>query len=134
MRRHVELGCLVEKLPLRGRSILVVEDEPLIALHIADCFRQAGAAVYSAHNLQDGLRLAGHPDLCAAIVDFGLGDGNGVGLCEHLRERGIPFVLHTGYTNPSEACGADIVVPKPADPSDLVTTITRLIRPEQGTS
>jgi DNA-binding response OmpR family regulator len=119
---------------LRGRAILVVEDERLIALDIADCFRQAGASVYSARNLREGLRLAGQPDLSAAVVDFGLGDGDGAGLCELLKTRGVPFVLHTGYAHPSEACQSGVLVPKPAAPMELVTTVARLIRPEQRTS
>ena len=134
MSRHAQLGCLVEQLPLRGRSILVVEDEPLIALDITDSFRSAGASVYSARNVQDGLRLAVHPDLSAAVVDFGLGDGDGAGLCELLRERGVPFVLHTGYTHPSEACQSGVLVPKPAAPMELVTTVTRLMRSEHLSS
>jgi DNA-binding response OmpR family regulator len=78
---------------LQERSILVVEDGPLIALNIVDCFRQVGASVLSAHNLRDGLRLAGHPDLSAAVVDFGSRDGDGAALCERLAERSIPFVM-----------------------------------------
>jgi DNA-binding response OmpR family regulator len=131
MRRHAELGYLMEPSPLRGRSILVVEDEPLVALDIVDCFRQAGASVYSAHNLRDGLRLAHHPDLSAAVVDFGLGDGDGAGLCDLLKERGVPFVLHTGYAHPSEACRSGVLVPKPAAPMELVTTVTRLLQSER---
>jgi len=65
----------MRKGPLAGRSILIVEDEPLIALDIAEGFQNAGASVFSGHNLQDGLRLAGHPDLSAAVVDFGLRSG-----------------------------------------------------------
>jgi hypothetical protein len=39
---------------LAGRSVLIVEDE-LIALDIVDCFRKAGASVFIAHKLEDGL-------------------------------------------------------------------------------
>jgi|SRR6185503_3445390 len=113
---------------LAGHSILVVEDEPLIALHIAECFRAAGASVFTAHNLRDGLRLAGHPDLSVAIVDFGLSDGDGTGLCERLKGRGIPFVLHTGYTHVSEACRSGVVIPKPASPAELVSAVARLLK------
>jgi DNA-binding response OmpR family regulator len=87
MTEHVVLGCRVQLLPLRGRSILVVEDEPLIAFDIVECFRKAGASVLTAHNLRDGLCLAGHPDLSAAVVDFGLSDGDGTALCERLTRR-----------------------------------------------
>jgi DNA-binding response OmpR family regulator len=118
----------VEALVLRGRSILVVEDEPLIALDIVDCFRQAGASVLSAHNLRDGLRLAGHPDLSAAVVDFGLRDGDGTALWERLAERSIPFVIHSGYGHVQDVCHAGCaIVPKPADPKDLVSAVAGLL-------
>jgi len=83
---------------LAGHTILVVEDEPLIALTIVEDFKAAGASVHTAYNLCDGLRLADHPDLSAAVVDFGLSDGQGSTLCERLNERHVPFILHTGYT------------------------------------
>jgi DNA-binding response OmpR family regulator len=117
----------MRKWPLAGRSILIVEDEPLIALDIAEGFRSAGASVLSAHNLQDGLRFAGHADLSAAVLDFGLSDGEGTALCERLKERHIPFVLHTGYQHINEACHAGVLVPKPAAPAELVSTIASLL-------
>jgi CheY-like chemotaxis protein len=80
---------------LVGHTILVVEDEPLIALAIVEDFKAAGASVHTAYNLSDGLRLADHPDLSAAVVDFGLSDGKGSALCERLNERQVPFILHT---------------------------------------
>lgn len=112
---------------LIGHTILVVEDEPLIALDIVEGFKAAGALVHSAHTLRDGLRLAAHPDLSAAVVDFGLSDGEAGALCERLSDRQVPFVLHTGYSHVHEACRSGIVVPKPASPQDLVSTIERLL-------
>ena len=122
----------MQALALRGRSILVVEDEPLIAHDIVDCFRSAGASVLIAHRLEDGLRLAGHPDFSAAVLDFDLSDGECTAVCECLDERGIPFVLHSEYTHVHEACLAGTVIPKPADPTELVATIARLLHPEEG--
>ena len=55
-------------LSLTRRNILVVENEPLIALDIADCLRAAGASVRTAHSLAAGLRLAAHRDLSAAVL------------------------------------------------------------------
>lgn len=117
---------------LSGHTILVVEDEPLVALDIVESFKQAGASVYTACNLHDGLRLAGHPDLSAAIVDFGLSDGEGTALCERLNERGLPFVLHTGYTHVHEACRTGVVVHKPATAFQLVSTVEKLLHREAG--
>jgi DNA-binding response OmpR family regulator len=117
----------VGSVSLAGSSILIVEDETLIALDIAEGFRKAGASVMMAHQLQEGLRLAGHPSLSAAVLDFGLRDGDGTALCERLKERGIPFVLHSGYQHVHEACHAGVMVPKPALPSELVSTIAGLL-------
>ena len=114
--------------PLTGRSILLVEDEPIIALDIAQGFRAAGAVVFIASNLIDGIRLADHPDLSAAVLDFGLSDGHGTALCERLNQRGIPFLLHTGYPHVKGACSSAMIVPKPAAPSQLVSAIEGLIK------
>ena len=113
---------------LAGHTILVVEDEPLIVLAIVEDFKAAGASVHTAYNLCDGLRLSDHPDLSAAVVDFGLSDGKGSALCERLNERQVPFVLHTGYTHVHEACRLGIVVPKPAAPGQLVSEVERLLQ------
>ena len=117
----------MDAFPLRGHSVLIVEDEPLIELDIVDCFRKAGASVLTAHRLADGLRMAGLSELSAAVVDFGLSDGDGSALCERLKERGIPFVLHSGYSHVHHACRDAVLVPKPANPEVLVSAIARLL-------
>ena len=122
----------MNRVALSGHSILVVEDEPLIAMHIAEGLRKAGASVMTAHTLCDGLRLAGHPDLTAAIIDFRLRDDDGTALCERLHQRGVPFVLHTGYSHVDEACRRGVVVMKPATPEQLAMAIDAMIaRPRQ---
>ena len=113
---------------LTGHTILVVEDEPLVAFDVVESFKAAGAFVHAAHNLRDGMRLAAHPDLSAAVLDFGLSDGEGSALCERLNERRVPFVLHTGYTHVHESCRPGIVIQKPAAPEQLVSAIERLLQ------
>jgi DNA-binding response OmpR family regulator len=120
-------------MPLAGHSVLVVEDEPLIALDIVHCFRAAGASILIAYRLEDGLRLAEDPDISAAVLDFGFRDGDSSALCARLNERGIPFVLHSGYSDiPAEACTKGTVVPKPAVPAELVNVVTSLLQPTAG--
>jgi DNA-binding NtrC family response regulator len=112
---------------LAGRSILVVEDEPLIALAIANAFEGAGAQVKSAHTLADAKHLVEVDGLSAAVLDFGLRDGDADPLVDRLTARGIPFLLHSGYAHVGDAYRAGIVVPKPADPSALVDTLARAL-------
>ena len=83
-------------------------------MNIADGLREAGAEVMVASSLCEGLRLAGHPKLAAAVVDYRLNDGDGAALCESLNQRGVPFVLHTGFARVPEASRTGAMVPKPA--------------------
>lgn len=114
---------------LSGHTVLIVEDEPLIALDIAEALRDAGASVLTAHRLADGLRLARHPDLSAGVLDFGLSDGLGTELCHALTQRGVPFVLHSGYQHVHDACRPGIVVAKPAAPQHIVNVIEKMLSP-----
>ena len=79
--------------PLSGKHILVVEDEPLIALDLADLMTEAGAMVIGpAHSLADAQALVestpGRID--GALLDIDLGDQLIWPLATVLHERGIP--------------------------------------------
>jgi DNA-binding response OmpR family regulator len=110
-----------------GRTILIVEDEPLIAIEIADRFSNAGARVLTATNLRDGMRLAEHPEVSAAILDFGLHSGDSAAMCRRLRERRVPFVIYSGYPREQIACDDAAFVAKPASTDVLLTTIAGLL-------
>ena len=110
-----------------GRSILVVGDEPLIALDIAATFECAGARVLRAGSLREGLCAVDHRDLSAAVVDYRLADGDSSALCERLLERGVPFVVYSGYRELHEACRQGVCLSKPADPGFLLATVADLV-------
>jgi CheY-like chemotaxis protein len=81
---------------LAGRSILIVEDEPLIALEVHAAFSAAGASIMSAADSREALRMISLPDLSAAVVDINLGRGDDCSaVCKRLSDRGIPFVFYT---------------------------------------
>ena len=112
---------------LSGHTILVVEDEPLIALDIVSGFERAGAAVSVARSLADARNLVEHDGISAAIVDFGLVDGDARELCARLDQKHIPFVLHSGYSHTGMASPPAAVVPKPANPDQLVDAVGQLL-------
>ena len=114
--------------PLVGRLILIVEDEPLIALDIRRSFEAAGARVVVMRTLQTALAAVEDPDLSAAILDHMLGKDDSSQLCERLKERDIPFVIHSGYSNLEGACSDGVEIDKPTPPQLLVTTIAGLLR------
>ena len=82
---------------LHGQTILIVEDEPFIALDIAATLSAAGAEVISAQHLGDAFEAAQNADISAAVLDVNLGDGDCGPVCEVLARRQVPFIFHTGY-------------------------------------
>jgi CheY-like chemotaxis protein len=112
---------------LKGRWILIVEDEPLVALDILNSLTNAGASVLSAATLQEGLRLAEHPQLSAAILDLALGEHNSAPLCTRLMQRRIPFVIYTGYAEVPAACHGGVIVSKPATPDTLLGALAQML-------
>jgi DNA-binding response OmpR family regulator len=112
---------------LAGRSILIVEDEPLIAIEIVDAFKTAGAAIATTTSLKQALVLVEHEDLAAAILDHALGDGDSSQLCARLKERDIPFVIYSGFSKVDGVCSDGPLVQKPASTDVLIATVEGLL-------
>ena len=113
---------------LAGCSILVCEDEPLIALSIADAFTGAGARVVTARSFASALIAVENEVPSAVILDHTLSDGESSQFCKRLKQRNIPYVVHSGYSNLDGACSEAVLVPKPANPDVLVTAVLGLLR------
>jgi CheY-like chemotaxis protein len=113
--------------PLRGRSILVVEDQPLIAMDVVQGLEVAGASVSAARTLRDALDKVEAPGLSAAILDHRLNDGDSSQICERLDARNIPFIVYSGYPRSAGACSEGKQVSKPATPQELVIAVVDLL-------
>jgi DNA-binding response OmpR family regulator len=114
---------------LNGRSVLLVEDEPLISLEMATVFEGAGAKVLPARTLAEAVRLIGQDGVSAAVLDYGLGGESVSTLCGYLLERGIPFMFYTGHGHVQESYPGTVVVEKPASGDALLTALARLAAP-----
>lgn len=114
---------------LLGHSVLIVEDEPLIALELRDALRAAGARILAATNIKDALALILHARICAAIVDVNLNGYDCSSVCCALTIRSIPFVFYTGYSSAAtlSAWPHAPAINKPAEGTTMVETIVRLI-------
>ncbi len=113
---------------LEGRSILIVEDEPLIVMDITQAFEATGAALTTTNTLKHALILVEHDGLSGAILDHALGDGDSSQLCARLKERGIPFMIYSGFNTLSGACQGALHISKPAGDGVLVAAMEGLIR------
>ena len=79
--------------------------------------------------LIDALRIAGHADLSAAVLDLDLGDDNSTVVCRDLSERAIPFLFYSGYDAAyvRDKWPDATVVIKPAGEQVLITALRHLI-------
>jgi CheY-like chemotaxis protein len=81
--------------PLLGQSILIVEDEALIALDLHQTLRDSGASVLAATSLGEGLDMLTYAEVTAAVLDMNLGGSDCSPLCTELHARSIPFLFYT---------------------------------------
>ena len=113
---------------LEGRSILIVEDEPLIVMDITQQFEATGAALTTTNTLKHALILVEHDGLSGAILDHALGGENSSLLCARLKARGIPFMIYSGYDTVEGPCKDALHISKPAADGALVAAMEGLIR------
>ena len=79
-------------------DVLVVEDDPIIALDFEDTIRRFGVrTVRTAGSVTRALQLIEErvPDF--ALLDVGLGHEKSFAIAERLEALGIPFAFVTGY-------------------------------------
>lgn len=116
---------------LSGRSILIVEDESLIALLLLDALEEAGASVVGpCYTLAECIRFAKHEHIDAAVLDVDLAGEDVFPAADELRSRGIPFLFHTGHAYRSELqsrYGGVTVCRKPTAMTSVVDLLERLI-------
>lgn len=106
---------------LAGRRVLVIEDEPLVAMLLEDALSEIGCEVAGvASRFQDALDKARSLSFDVAILDFNLNGQQTFGIAETLLGRGMPFVIATGYgvmSLPASLQGP--VLQKPFQQNDL---------------
>jgi CheY-like chemotaxis protein len=83
---------------MAARRILIVEDEPMIAMMVEDFLEELGWDVVGcASGMERALAMARDADIDAALLDVNLSGQDTFGVPDILSERHIPFVFATGY-------------------------------------
>jgi two-component sensor histidine kinase len=105
-----------------GDEVLLVEDEPLIAMMLTDMLSELGLQVDGPHGtLKDALTAAKSNKVKAAILDVNLAGEKIYPVASVLNERSIPFVFITGYARDSidPRFGHVLVLQKPIERQKL---------------
>lgn len=119
--------------------ILVVEDEPVLALRLQQTLEAAGFAVDVAYDGEDGWHLGDTEPYDAAVLDLGLPKIDGVSILQRWRAAGrrLPVLILTARSRWSEKmagfqAGADDYMTKPFEMDEVVYRLRALIRRAAG--
>ncbi len=123
---------------LQGARILVVEDEPIIAMELQSVFEDKGAVVVGpARTLEAALRHAGKAQISAAVLDLRLGPEPIAPVARLLRARDIPFLFYSGQprNDPLRAEWPEaLFLSKPATTHQLMIAVLSLLELRQTTA
>jgi DNA-binding response OmpR family regulator len=113
-------------------SILVVEDELVIAMALETALEDAGYAVVGpASTIPAAVALLAARRPAAALLDVNLDGRSVVPLARRLVAVGVPFALHTAYTADrltAPVLRAVPMVPKPLQAAALQRVLRELLR------
>lgn len=100
---------------LKGKRILVVEDEALIAVMVEDMLAEMGCEVVGpAATIESALAFSRSEVLDGAVLDVNVRGERIDPVAEALMSRGIPVLFATGYGEVRLASGAaTTVIDKP---------------------
>lgn len=115
-----------------GLRVLLVEDEPLIAIDAEDTLRQMGVqTVVWARNLAEALAALGGDAFHAALLDLRLGSETSIPLAERLAAGNVPFGFLTGLGDHAipPAFKDRPMVAKPFTSQQLAELLAHLVAP-----
>ena len=87
---------------LNGTRILVVEDEYYLAADLSRALEDEGALVIGpVGNLSEAQESVASADFDCAVIDMNLRGSVAHQVAEQLGQRGVPFLIATGYDRAS---------------------------------
>jgi two-component system, OmpR family, alkaline phosphatase synthesis response regulator PhoP len=119
-----------------SRKILIVDDEPNIAISVEFLLRREGLEVLVAHDGEEGVARirADRPDL--VVLDVMMPKLDGFEVCKAVRAdpalAGVRILMLTAKGRAAEiekglSLGADAYIPKPFSTRDLVAKVKELL-------
>lgn len=116
---------------IAGHSILVIEDEPLVAMEIASLLEDEGAVIAAnAASLPEARAMVAAGGFDVALLDGNLQGQSVEEIAQMLVEAGTPFAFVTGYgrENLPAAFGDRPLIGKPFTREALIACVSGLIR------
>lgn len=118
-----------------SKRILVVDDEEILRMLIADTLSFEGYTVEEAQNGQEGFDKASSGNFDVVLLDYMMPKLTGPEVLERLQplNLGFPIIMLTAKAQQSDrdlaaSLGADYFMPKPFSPSELVALVEQVIK------
>jgi CheY-like chemotaxis protein len=84
--------------PLLGVRVLIVEDENLQALALADMIAKLGGSVVAvANRFEDAMEVSDNETFDCAVLDVNLGGTLSFPIADRLQQQGVPILFCTAY-------------------------------------
>lgn len=121
---------------LKGKTILVVEDDRKLRELVKIYLEKAGFEVWEAKNGREGQSVFEKMDPCFLITDLMLPELSGEQLCRWVRQEkksDVPIIMLTAKVSEQDRIqglqmGADDYVIKPFSPQELVARVETVLR------
>ncbi len=115
---------------VKGKEILLVEDNLLIALDAQQLLEDMGAKkIHSASSVNRALEVIQESAIDFAVLDINLGNETSLQIADKLKSEGIPFLFASGYDSKDildNSHSGTPIVRKPYSSEDLVSGISLL--------
>ena len=108
------------------KRVLVVEDDALLGLDIADQLTDAGLEVVGpASSVASAMRLIAEKGCDVALLDVNLGNETAEPVARALRAKGTPFAILSGYSSQQHPQGFQDapMLSKPVRPEALLALL-----------
>ncbi|MEX2104699.1 MAG: response regulator transcription factor, partial [Bacilli bacterium] len=121
---------------LKGKTILIVEDDTKIRRLLKIYLEKEGYEVLEAQDGVDGMDMFMKLDPCFVILDLMLPKKSGEDLCQWIRtelKSDIPIIMLTAKVDESDRIkglqmGADDYITKPFSPQEVVARVDTVLR------
>jgi light-regulated signal transduction histidine kinase (bacteriophytochrome)/CheY-like chemotaxis protein len=121
------LDSNMETRPLQGLSVLLLEDNLIVALEAEDHLRALGASsIVAVSSVAAAAKVCETTSVDFAVLDINLGFENSLGFAAFLRSANTPFVFASGYGEREllgESRVSELTVSKPYDLESLSNAV-----------
>lgn len=114
---------------LADRTVLILEDELIIAFALEDMLADMGAEVLMASTVDEALTKLDDRPIAIAVLDVNVAGSKSYPVADELHRRGVPLIFATGYGDAEHPphFARTPTLTKPYSRQQLVTAIEALL-------